>query len=121
MGGLYLADMGADVVKVESPQGGDATRSVYGAQYGSEAAVFVTVNRNKRSVAIDLAKPDGRAAFLRLAGTADVILEAYKGGVAERLGIDYQLVRTGDYLDAVLSKFLNYRNDVRANAARVRR
>ncbi len=45
------------------------------------------------SVAIDLAKPEGRAAFLRLAATADVILEAYKGGVAERLGIDYQSVR----------------------------
>jgi crotonobetainyl-CoA:carnitine CoA-transferase CaiB-like acyl-CoA transferase len=93
VGGLYLADMGADVVKVESPQGGDATRSVYGAQYGSEAAVFVTVNRNKRSVAIDLARPEGRAAFLRLAATADVILEAYKGGVAERLGIEYQSVK----------------------------
>lgn len=92
VGGLYLADMGADVIKIESPQGGDATRSVYGANYGSEAAVFVTVNRNKRSVAIDLAKPEGRAAFLRLAATADVILEAYKGGVAERLGIDYQNV-----------------------------
>ena len=92
VGGLYLADMGADVVKVESPQGGDATRSVYGARYGSESAVFVTVNRNKRSVAIDLAKPEGRATFLRLAGTADVILEAYKGGVAERLGIDYRSV-----------------------------
>jgi crotonobetainyl-CoA:carnitine CoA-transferase CaiB-like acyl-CoA transferase len=93
VGGLYLADMGADVVKVESPQGGDLTRSVYGAQYGSEAAVFVTVNRNKRSVAIDLARPEGRAAFLRLAATADVILEAYKGGVAERLGIEYQSVK----------------------------
>ncbi|MGH7335561.1 MAG: CaiB/BaiF CoA transferase family protein [Candidatus Rokuibacteriota bacterium] len=94
VGGLYLADMGADVVKIESPHGGDATRRVYGARYGSEAAVFVTVNRNKRSVAIDLAKPEGRAAFLRLAATADVMLEAYKGGVAERLGIDYQNVLT---------------------------
>jgi crotonobetainyl-CoA:carnitine CoA-transferase CaiB-like acyl-CoA transferase len=93
VGGLYLADMGADVIKVESPQGGDATRSVYGAQYGDEAAVFATVNRNKRSVAIDLARPEGRAAFLTLAATADVVLEAYKGGVAERLGIDYASVR----------------------------
>jgi len=93
VGGLYLADMGADVVKVESPEGGDATRTVYGAKYGSEPAVFVTINRNKRSVAIDLAKPEGRGAFLRLAATADVILEAYKGGVAERLGIDYHSIR----------------------------
>jgi crotonobetainyl-CoA:carnitine CoA-transferase CaiB-like acyl-CoA transferase len=90
--GTYLADMGADVVKVESPSGGDASRTVYGAKYGDESAVFVTVNRNKRSVAIDLARPEGRVAFLRLAATADVVLEAYKGGVAERLGIDYASV-----------------------------
>ena len=90
--GTYLADMGADVIKVESPAGGDASRTVYGARYGDESAVFVTVNRNKRSVAIDLARPEGRAAFMKLAATADVVLEAYKGGVAERLGIDYASV-----------------------------
>src|SRR5262245_1197797 len=91
--GTYLADMGAEVIKVESPAGGDASRSVYGAKYGDESAVFVTVNRNKASVAIDLARPEGRGAFLRLAATADVVLEAYKGGVAERLGIQYANVR----------------------------
>jgi crotonobetainyl-CoA:carnitine CoA-transferase CaiB-like acyl-CoA transferase len=91
--GTYLADMGADVIKVESPTGGDASRTIYGAKYGDESAVFVTVNRNKRSAAIDLARPEGRDAFLRLAATADVVLEAYKGGVAERLGIDYPSVR----------------------------
>jgi len=91
--GTYLADMGADVIKVESPSGGDASRTVYGAKYGDESAVFVTVNRNKRSAAIDLARPEGRDAFLRLAATVDVVLEAYKGGVAERLGVDYPSVR----------------------------
>ena len=91
--GMYLADMGADLIKVESPSGGDAARTVYDAKYGDESAVFLTVNRNKRSVAIDLARPDGRAAFLTLAATADVVLEAHKGGVAERLGIDYASVR----------------------------
>jgi crotonobetainyl-CoA:carnitine CoA-transferase CaiB-like acyl-CoA transferase len=90
--GTYLADMGADVIKVESPSAGDASRTVYGAKYGDESAVFVTVNRNKRSVSIDLARPEGRAAFMALATTADVVLEAYKGGVAERLGIDYAKV-----------------------------
>ncbi len=90
--GTYLADMGADVIKVENPSGGDASRTVYGARYRDESAVFVTVNRNKRSVAIDLARPEGRAAFMTLAATADVVLEAYKGGVAERLGIDYASV-----------------------------
>jgi crotonobetainyl-CoA:carnitine CoA-transferase CaiB-like acyl-CoA transferase len=87
--GLYLADMGADVVKIEAPGAGDASRTAYGAQLDGESAVFITVNRNKRSVALDLARPEGRAAFERLAARADVVLEAYRGGVAERLGIDW--------------------------------
>jgi crotonobetainyl-CoA:carnitine CoA-transferase CaiB-like acyl-CoA transferase len=87
--GMYLADMGADVVKVEQPVVGDASRAAYGTQLGGESAVFVTVNRNKRSVALDLARPQGRAAFERLAARADVVIEAYRGGVAERLGLDW--------------------------------
>ena len=91
--GLYLADMGADVVKVEAPGSGDASRSAYGAQLAGESAVFLTVNRNKRSVALDLARPEGRAAFARLVAGADVVLEAYRGGVAERLGIGWEQLR----------------------------
>ena len=87
--GLYLADMGAEVIKIEAPGTGDASRTAYGAQLGGESAVFLTVNRNKRSVALDLARPQGRAAFERLVARADVVLEAYRGGVAERLGIDW--------------------------------
>jgi formyl-CoA transferase/CoA:oxalate CoA-transferase len=87
--GMYLADMGADVVKIEQPGGGDASRTAYGTHLGAESAVFLTVNRNKRSVALDLARPDGLAAFHRLVARADVVLEAYRGGVAERLGIDW--------------------------------
>jgi crotonobetainyl-CoA:carnitine CoA-transferase CaiB-like acyl-CoA transferase len=87
--GMYLADMGADVVKIEQPAGGDASRTVYGTQLGGESAVFVTVNRNKRSVTLDLARPEGRSAFERLVARADVVIEAYRGGVAERLGIDW--------------------------------
>jgi crotonobetainyl-CoA:carnitine CoA-transferase CaiB-like acyl-CoA transferase len=87
--GMYLADMGADVVKIEQPGGGDASRSAYGSQLGGESAVFVTVNRNKRSVALDLGRPEGRATFERLVAHADVVIEAYRGGVAERLGIDW--------------------------------
>jgi len=87
--GMYLADMGADVVKIEQPGGGDASRTAYGTHLGAESAVFLTVNRNKRSVALDLARPEWRAAFDRLVARADVVLEAYRGGVAERLGIDW--------------------------------
>ena len=69
--GMYLADMGADVVKIEQPGGGDASRTAYGAHLGAESAVFLTVNRNKRSVVLDLARPDGLAAFDRLVARAD--------------------------------------------------
>src|SRR5213596_781029 len=87
--GMYLADMGADVIKVENPGSGDASRTAYARHLNGESAVFVTVNRNKRSVGLDLAHPDGRRVFHRLVEGADVVIEAYRGGVAERLGIDY--------------------------------
>src|SRR5207253_5969738 len=78
--GLYLADMGADVVKIEAPGGGDASRTAYGAQLGGESAVFVTVNRNKRSVALDLARPEGRAAFERLRSEERRVGKGWRGG-----------------------------------------
>jgi crotonobetainyl-CoA:carnitine CoA-transferase CaiB-like acyl-CoA transferase len=68
---------------------GDASRTAYGTHLGGESAVFVTVNRNKRSVALDLARPEGRAAFERLLARADVVIEAYRGGVAARLGLQW--------------------------------
>jgi crotonobetainyl-CoA:carnitine CoA-transferase CaiB-like acyl-CoA transferase len=89
--GLYLADMGADVIKVEAPGGGDASRGMYDAQTvpGGDSSVYLATNRNKRSVAVDLTRPEGRAVFLELVKHADVVIEAYRGGVAERLGIGY--------------------------------
>jgi crotonobetainyl-CoA:carnitine CoA-transferase CaiB-like acyl-CoA transferase len=57
--GMYLADMGAEVVKIEQPSGGDASRTLYDPLLGGDSAVFLTVNRNKRGVAIDLARPEG--------------------------------------------------------------
>ena len=90
--GLYLADMGADVIKVEAPGGGDASRGTYDAQRvpGGDSSVYLATNRNKRSVAVDLARPEGRGIFLELVKRADVVIEAYRGGVAERLGIGYE-------------------------------
>lgn len=87
--GMYLADMGAEVVKIEQPSGGDASRKLYDPLLGGDSAVFLTVNRNKKSVALDLAHPAGRALFGRLVESTDVVIEAYRGGVAEKLGIDY--------------------------------
>lgn len=91
--GMYLGDMGADVVKVESRDAPDAGRTVYRAYRGGEGVLHLTVNRNKRGVCLDLKRPQGRQAFLRLARWADVIIEGFRGGVAEKLGIDYESVR----------------------------
>ena len=82
--GLILADLGADVIKIE-PVAGDHTRRLY----GFAAGFFPTFNRNKRSLAIDLKSADGRALLYRLAQTADVVLENYAPGTMERLGCGY--------------------------------
>jgi crotonobetainyl-CoA:carnitine CoA-transferase CaiB-like acyl-CoA transferase len=81
--GQVLADMGADVVKVEPPEG-DSTRESLG------TAAFLAVNRNKRSVALDLKSPAGQAALHRLVPGADVVLENYRPGVAARLGAGWE-------------------------------
>jgi len=87
--GMYLADMGADVIKVESREAPDASRSVYGVARAGEGILHLTVNRNKRALCLDLRKPAGREVFYRVVKTADVVLEGYRNGVAEKLGIDY--------------------------------
>ncbi len=87
---MVLADLGADVIKIERPGVGEATRSLTPrwADDG-ESTVFLTVNRNKRSVAIDIASPAGRDAVLRIAGGVDVVVESFRPGVAERLGLGF--------------------------------
>ena len=90
--GMQLADLGADVVKVEPPGRGDPSRQI-GPFVSGESSPFVRLNRNKRSVAIDLKHPDGRAAFLRLAASADVLLENLRPGAMSGLGLGYDDVR----------------------------
>jgi crotonobetainyl-CoA:carnitine CoA-transferase CaiB-like acyl-CoA transferase len=90
---MVLADLGADVVKVERPEGGDETRS-WGPPYaGGEAAYYLSLNRGKRSCAIDLSQPDGRALALELCAGADIVVENFKVGGADRLGVGYDEVR----------------------------
>ena len=91
--GMYLADTGADVIKVESREAPDASRTVYGIARAGEGILHLTVNRNKRALCLDLGKPQGREAFYRVLKTADVVLEGYRNGVAEKLGIDYATLR----------------------------
>ena len=90
---MVLADLGADVVKVERPEGGDETRSWGPPFAGGEAAYYLSVNRGKRSCALDLSQPEGRALALELCAGADVVIENFKVGGADRLGVGYEQVR----------------------------
>lgn len=89
---MILGDQGADVIKVEAPDGGDATRAA-GNRRGGLSASFVNNNRNKRSIVLDLKRPAARQALLRLAATADVFVQNFRPGVAERLGVGEAAVR----------------------------
>lgn len=89
--GQLLADMGADVIKVEPPGTGDQSRKSLGlAVKGEDTAAFIAVNRNKRSFTVNLKDERGREIFYRLARDADVVIENFRPGVAQRLGIDYE-------------------------------
>ena len=91
--GLMLADMGAEVIKIEHPEGGDDTRSFLHPNFHGISTYFLTVNRNKKSVALDLKAPAGKAAFLKLVERADVVVENYRTGVMERLGLGYETLK----------------------------
>jgi crotonobetainyl-CoA:carnitine CoA-transferase CaiB-like acyl-CoA transferase len=91
---MVLADMGADVVKVERPGDGDETRSWGPPFAGGEAAYFLSVNRNKRSIGVDLKDPDGRALVLDLCARSDVVVENFRPGGVVRLGLDAEAVRS---------------------------
>jgi alpha-methylacyl-CoA racemase len=97
---LLLADLGAEVVKVEDTGGGDYVRwapPYYGDDgehaLGTRSALYLALNRNKRSIRLDLKRDQGRDAFLRLVGEADVVLESFRPGVMERLGLGYEQLR----------------------------
>ncbi|QQQ78719.1 CoA transferase [Saccharothrix sp. 6-C] len=90
---MYLADLGADVVKVERPGGGDDTRTWGPPFVGSASAWFASANRNKRSVVVNLRDPDGIATLRTLIGRADVFIENFNPGKLEALGIDHESLR----------------------------
>ena len=91
---MQLGDLGADVIKVEPPAG-DLSRSMGGAQLqmkGDDNAPFFALNRNKRSIVLDLTQDADRAVFMKLVGTADVLVESFRPGVMKRLGADYDTI-----------------------------
>jgi crotonobetainyl-CoA:carnitine CoA-transferase CaiB-like acyl-CoA transferase len=90
---MVLADLGAEVIKIERPKGGDETRA-WGPPFADgEAAYYLSVNRGKRSCALDLSQPEGRELALEICAGADAVVENFKLGGAERLGVGYEQVR----------------------------
>lgn len=88
---MLLADMGADVVKVEPPDGGDQTRGAMGFKLkGNDSMGFLNMNRNKRSITLNLKSRAGREVLFRMVKDADILVENYRPGVVKRLGIDYE-------------------------------
>jgi alpha-methylacyl-CoA racemase len=97
---LLLADLGADVIKVEDTGQGDYVRwapPYYGSEeqtpLGTRSAIYLALNRNKRSVRLDLKQEGGRQALLKLAETADVLVESFRPGVLDKLGVGYEVLR----------------------------
>lgn len=86
---MVLSDLGADVTKVEEPGRGDHMRA-YPPYYGTEGALYTQINRNKKSVALDLRKEKGREVFYRLVSRSDVVVESFRPDVKNRLGIGYE-------------------------------
>jgi crotonobetainyl-CoA:carnitine CoA-transferase CaiB-like acyl-CoA transferase len=90
--GQYLGHLGADVIKVEPVGSGDDTRG-WAPQEKGVSALFLAVNHNKRSLALDLKSEEGRAIVHQLAARADIVLQGFGGGAAARLGVDYETLR----------------------------
>jgi crotonobetainyl-CoA:carnitine CoA-transferase CaiB-like acyl-CoA transferase len=88
-----LADFGAEVIKVEDPKGGDLGRSLT-PLIEDESARFYTVNRNKKSITIDLKKEEGKSIFRKLAASSDVVVDQFRPGVMKKMGLDYENLRT---------------------------
>lgn len=90
--GLLLADMGADVIKIEKPKGGDDTRKLVPPTVGGEPASFMILNRGKRGVALDIKSPRGKAALMRLLKDADALIENFRPGTMDKLGLSYRVL-----------------------------
>src|SRR5262249_58706362 len=89
--GMLLADMGADVIKIENPNGGDSMRA-WPPLTGGYSENFASLNRNKRSIAIDLKNPGDRELALRLCLGADIVIENNRPGVMARNGLGYETI-----------------------------
>ncbi len=92
---MVLGDMGAEVIKLESTEGGDTTRR-FDPQVNGESYCFAVLNRNKKSLAIDMKDPRGKEIVLKLAEKADIMIENFRPGVVRKLGLDYDSLKAGN-------------------------
>ena len=90
--GMILSDLGATVIKIEKPDVGDRARGT-GPFIGEESSYFMSVNRGKLGLSIDLSQEDGKELFLKLVQKADVVLENFVPGAMKRLGLDYESLK----------------------------
>jgi crotonobetainyl-CoA:carnitine CoA-transferase CaiB-like acyl-CoA transferase len=111
-GTLLLADLGAEIVKIEDPAGGDPTRRIP-PHYAEpdESAYFLAANRAKKSVALDVRDPDGRAAFDKLVATCDAVVDNFRPGARERLGLTPERLRASNP-DLVICSLSSFGSDV---------
>jgi formyl-CoA transferase/CoA:oxalate CoA-transferase len=93
LGTAMLSDFGADVIKIESLPNGDPSRGTGKSFIGDESAIFLMWNRGKRSIAVDMRTPEGRDVVTRIVAAADVLVESYRPGVANKIGIGYEAMR----------------------------
>lgn len=91
---MILADLGAEVIKIENPSGGDDTRAYRPPEIGGESAYFLAVNRHKRSVALDMATEEGQAICRALAEKSDILVQNFRADVMERWGLDWERMHT---------------------------
>ena len=89
---LTLGDLGAEIIKIEEPTKGDDVRAMHISEQHGISSYFLGLNRNKKSVAIDIRTPEGREIILELAQRSDVIVENFRAGVLERYGLGYDTI-----------------------------
>lgn len=89
---MYLADLGANIIKIENPKGGDDTRTFPPFKNG-QSLYYANINRNKKGVTLNLKAPEGKAMFLEMVKKADVVVENYRPGVMDKLGLGYDVLK----------------------------
>ena len=89
---MFLADLGANVIKIENPKGGDDTRTFPPFKNG-QSLYYANINRNKKGVTLNLKAPEGKAMFLEMVKKADVVVENYRPGIMEKLGVGYDVLK----------------------------